>query len=91
MITAKARTASVTWSYSPGADEAPISISLQYQNNTFSDILNLQPTGSSTTVLAHLKPFVDYSVRVRASSVLGDGLWSTAKNFTTLTAGNLIV
>ena len=87
VIIPKVTTASVAWCYSPGADEAPTSITLHYWNSTFSSILNLQPGSSFFTVLTQLKPFAHYSVKVRASSVLGDGLWSTAMNFTTLAEG----
>lgn len=87
VIIPEATTATVVWCYSPGADEAPTSITLHYWNSTFSSILNLQPGSSFFTVLTQLKPFAHYSVTVRASSVLGVGLWSTAMNFTTLTEG----
>ncbi|XP_074611781.1 uncharacterized protein LOC141866213 isoform X2 [Acropora palmata] len=82
--TLKARTATVTWRYSPGANEFPTSFTLQYQNRTFSDIFSLQPGSSLSTVLTHLKPFADYNVTVKASSFLGAG--SRTRPFKTLTA-----
>lgn len=84
-----ARTATVTWSYSPGANEFPTSFTVQYQNRTFSDILSLKPGNSLSTVLTHLKPFADYNVTVKASSFLGDG--SSTRNIKTLTARMWIV
>lgn len=85
----KARTATVTWSYSPGANEFPTSFTVQYQNRTFSDILSLKPGNSLSTVLTHLKPFADYNVTVKASSFLGDG--SSTRNIKTLAARMWIV
>ena len=83
-----ARTALVTWtSYSPGEDEAPtINITLRYQNSTPPYHLVILPGSSSSQELTNLKPFSKYNVTVKASSVLGDGLWSSAVNFTTYTA-----
>ena len=83
-----ARTVLVTWtSYSPGEDEAPtIRITVRYQNSTPPYHLAILPGSSSSKELMNLKPFSKYSVTVMASSVLGDGLWSDAVNFTTLTA-----
>ena len=86
MVTA--RTALVTWTnYSPGEDEAPTtSITLRYQNNTSPYHLAILPGSPSSKELTNLKPFSKYNVTVMASSVLGDGLWSIAVTFETLTA-----
>ncbi|XP_015755647.1 PREDICTED: receptor-type tyrosine-protein phosphatase delta-like [Acropora digitifera] len=83
-----ARTALVTWtSYSPGEDEAStINITLRYQNSTPPYHLVILPGSSSSQELTNLKPFSKYNVTVMASSVLGDGLWSSAVTFTTYTA-----
>ncbi|XP_044164303.1 Down syndrome cell adhesion molecule-like protein 1 [Acropora millepora] len=83
-----ARTVLVTWpSYSPRDDEAPtISITVRYQNSTPPYHLVILPGHSWRKELTNLKPFSKYSVSVMASSVLGDGFWSNAVNFTTLTA-----
>ncbi|XP_067026815.1 uncharacterized protein [Acropora muricata] len=83
-----ARTALVTWTnYSPGEDEAPTtSITLRYQNNTSPYHLAILPGSPSSKELTNLKPFSKYNVTVMASSVLGDGLWSFAVTFETLTA-----
>ncbi|XP_068677363.1 uncharacterized protein [Montipora foliosa] len=83
VTTIRARTAIVTWSYTPGVDEAPVnSFTLQYQTYNFSRL----PGSSSSKELTNLKPYTSYSVTIKASSVLGDGFWSDAKNFTTTTA-----
>ncbi|XP_068725968.1 receptor-type tyrosine-protein phosphatase S-like isoform X2 [Montipora capricornis] len=83
VTTIGARTAIVTWSYTPGVDEAPVnSFTLQYQTHTFI----ILPGSSSRKELTNLKPCTSYSVTIKASSVLGDGFWSDAKNFTTATA-----
>ncbi|XP_015753443.1 PREDICTED: receptor-type tyrosine-protein phosphatase mu-like [Acropora digitifera] len=83
-----ARTALVTWtSYSPGEDEAPTTrITVQYQNSSSPSHLVILPGSSSSQELTNLKPFSKYNVTVKASSVLGDGLWSTTLTFETLTA-----
>ena len=82
------RTALVTWtSYSAGEDEAPtISITLRYQNSTPDYHLVILLGSSSSKELTYLKPFSKYNVTVMATSVLGDGLWSNAVTFETLTA-----
>lgn len=86
MVTA--RTAVVTWTnYSPGENEAPTtSITLRYQNSTSPYHLAIQPGSSSWKELINLKPFSKYNVTVMVSSVLGNGLWSNAVIFETLTA-----
>ena len=91
MVTAT--TALVTWSsYSPGEDEAPIiSITVRYQNSTPPYHLAILPGNSSSKELKNLKPFSKYNVTVMASSVLGDGLWSNAVTFVTLTASTFTV
>ena len=78
----------VTWtSYSPGQDEAPTTrITLRYQSSTSPYHLAILPGSSSSKELTNLKPFSKYNVTVMASSVLGDGLWSNAVTFETLTA-----
>ena len=79
----RARTALVTWSYTPGVDEAPVnSFTLQYGTYVFGGL----PGGSSRKELTNLKPYTSYSVKIKASSVLGGGFWSDAKSFTTATA-----
>ena len=83
----KARSTSVTWSYSPASDELSINeYTLQYQNGSFKGDITL-PGGSSSTDLINLKPYTYYSVRMMAKSALGEGLWSGLVNFTTKTAG----
>ncbi|XP_074611775.1 uncharacterized protein LOC141866211 isoform X2 [Acropora palmata] len=85
MVTA--RTALVTWtSYSPKADEAPTSIIVRYENSTPPYHLARLSGSSSRKELTNLKPFSKYNVTVKASSVLGDGLWSTTVTFETPTA-----
>ncbi|XP_067027637.1 uncharacterized protein [Acropora muricata] len=85
MVTA--RTALVTWAnYSPGDDEAPTSIIVRYENSTPPYHLAILPGSSSRKELTNLKPFSKYNVTVKASSVLGDGSWSTTVTFETLTA-----
>ena len=86
MVTA--RTALVTWTnYSHGEDEAPTTrITLRYQNSTSPYHLAILPRSSSRKELINLKPFSKYNVTVMVSSVLGDGLWSNAVTFETLTA-----
>jgi len=83
----KARSTTVTWSYSPGSDETPaVSFYLHYQNKSFND--NVPLSGSlSSKELIHLKPYTSYSIRMMAESVLGKGDWSGLINFTTATAG----
>ena len=84
-VTVQERTALVRVSYSPGADEAPTSITLQYQNSTFtSGLVNLQSGSSLVTRLTHLKPFADCNVTVKASSFFGVGL--STEPFKTSTA-----
>ncbi|XP_068725986.1 uncharacterized protein [Montipora capricornis] len=83
VTTIGARTAIVTWSYTPGVGEAPVnSFTLQYQTYTPSRL----PGSSSSKKLTNLKPYTSYTVKIKASSVLGSGFWSDAKNFTTATA-----
>ncbi|XP_044164304.1 uncharacterized protein LOC114948378 [Acropora millepora] len=86
MVTA--RTALVTWTnYSPGEDEAPTTrITVRYISCTSPYHLAILPGSSSRKELTNLKPFSKYNVTVMASSVLGDGLWSNAVTFETLTA-----
>ena len=86
MVTA--RTALVTWTnYSPGEDEAPTtSITLRYHNSTSPYHLAILQGSSSWKELTNLKPFSKYNVTVMVSSVLGNGLWSNAVIFKTLTA-----
>ncbi|XP_074611759.1 receptor-type tyrosine-protein phosphatase S-like isoform X4 [Acropora palmata] len=85
MVTA--RTVLVTWTnYSPGEDEAPTSITVRYRNSTSPYHLSILPGSPSSKELTNLKPFSNYSVTVMASSVLGNGLWSNAVTFKTLTA-----
>ena len=85
--TIDARSAVVTWSYSPGPDEMPItSFTLQYWNGTFTDDIPL-PGGVSRKQLINLKPFTSYSIRIMAVSVLGNGYWSNPLTaFKTLTS-----
>ncbi|XP_068677378.1 receptor-type tyrosine-protein phosphatase T-like isoform X4 [Montipora foliosa] len=83
VTTIGARTAIVTWSYTPGVGEAPVnSFTLQYQTYTPSRL----PGSSSSKKLTNLKPYTSYTVKIKASSVLGSGFWSDAKRFTTATA-----
>ena len=88
-----ARTALVTWTrYSPGEDETPITrITVQYQNSASPYHLVILTGSSSSKELTNLKPFSKYNVTVKASSVLGDGLWSTILTFETLTASKFII
>ena len=83
----KARSTSVTWSYSPGSDELSVDeYTLQYQYRSF--YYNITLAGSSSSEdLINLKPYTLYSVRVMAKSALGEGLWSDLVNFETKTAG----
>ena len=83
-----ARTALVTWTiYSPGEDEARTTrITVQYRNSTSAYHLVILPGSSSSKELTNLKPLSKYNVTVKASSVLGDGLWSNTVAFETLTA-----
>jgi len=85
MVTA--RTALVKWTnYSPGEDEAPTtSITLRYQSSTSPYHLAILLESSLRKKLINLKPFSRYNVTVMVSSVLGDGLWSNAVTFETLT------
>ena len=91
MVTA--RTALVTWTnYSPGEDEAPTTrITVRYQSSTSPYHLVILPGSSSSKELTNLKPFSKYNVTVMASSVLGDGLWSTILTFETLTASKFTI
>jgi len=57
----KARATTVTWSYSPGSDEAPIvSFYLHYQNKSFNDNITLSGSLSSKELI-HLKPYTSYT------------------------------
>ena len=80
-----ARIALVIWkSYSPGDDEAPIiRITVRYQSSTSPYQSAILPGTSFWKDLTNLKPFSKYNVTVMASSVLGDGLWSTTETFET--------
>ena len=81
----KARSALVTWSYNPGADEVPVTAyNLEYRNGTFAVNISLGAVLSKRII--NLKPYTAYSVRVLANSVLGKSLWSNFTNFTTKTA-----
>ena len=80
-----ARSTLVTWSYSPGADEMPVTAyNLEYRNSTSTDDITLRVILRKQII--NLKPYTAYSVRVLANSVLGKGLWSNFQNFTTKTA-----
>ena len=80
-----ARSTVVTWSYSPGADEMPVTAyNLEYRNSTSTDDITLGVVLSK--LLTNLKPYTPYSVRLVATSDLGKGLWSNFQNFTTGTA-----
>ena len=81
----KARSALVTWSYNPGADEVPVTAyNLEYRNSTFAENISLGAVLSKRII--NLKPYTAYSVRVLANSVLGKSLWSNFTNFTTKNA-----
>ena len=81
----KARSTSVTWSYSPGADEMPVTAyNLEYRNSTSTDDITLGVVFRE--LITNLKPYTPYSVRLVATSDLGKGLWSNFQNFTTGTA-----
>ena len=80
-----ARSTLVTWSYSPGADEMPVTAyNLEYRNSTSTEDISLGAVLRKQII--NLKPYTAYSVRVLANSVLGKGLWSNFQNFTTKTA-----
>ena len=80
-----ARSTVVTWSYSPGADEMPVTAyNLEYRNSTSTDDITLGVVLRKQII--NLKPYTAYSVRVLANSVLGKSLWSNFTNFTTKTA-----
>ena len=82
----KARSALVTWSYSPGVDEMPvIAYYLEYQNSSFKD--NMSLGGATSKQLMTLKPYTTYRVRLVAASLLGKGLWTKLVNFVTKTDG----
>ena len=82
---ANARSALVTWSYSLGADEMPVTAyNLEYRNSTHKDDISLGVVFRKQ--ISNLKPYTAYSVRLIATSVLGKGLWSNVQNFTTKTA-----
>ena len=82
----KARSALVTWSYSPGVDEMPvIAYYLEYQNSSFKD--NMSLGGATSKQLMTLKPYTTYRVRLVAASLLGKGLWTNLVNFVTKTDG----
>ena len=81
----KARSTSVTWSYSPGADEMPVTAyNLEYRNST--STLDIHFGHVLSKRIFNLRPYTAYSVRVLADSVLGKSLWSNFQNFTTKTA-----
>jgi len=83
----KARSTTVTWSYSPKSDEAPIvSFYLHYQNTSFNDDVTLSGAFKSKELI-NLKPYTSYSVRMMAESVLGRGVWGSFVNFNTSTDG----
>ena len=83
----KARSTSVTWSYSPASDELSVDkYTLQYQNGSFKGDITL-PGSLTSKDLINLKPYTSYSVRMMANSALGEGLWSDLVNFKTKTAG----
>ena len=80
-----ARSALVTWSYSPGGDEMPVTAyNLEYRNSSSIHDIPLGLVLSKR--IFYLKPYTAYSVRLIATSVLGKGLWSNFQNFTTKTA-----
>ena len=80
-----ARSTLVTWSYSPGGDEMPVTAyNLEYRNST--STLDIHLGLVLSTRIINLKPYTAYSVRVLANSVLGKSLWSNFTNFTTKTA-----
>ena len=80
-----ARSALITWSYSPGGDEMPVTAyNLEYRNSSSIDDIPLGLVLSKR--IFYLKPYTAYSVRLIATSVLGKGLWSDFQNFTTKTA-----
>ena len=79
------RSTLVTWSYSLGADEMPVTgYNLEYRNSTAIDDIYLGAVLKKEII--NLKPYTAYSVRLIATSVLGKGLWSNFQNFTTKTA-----
>ena len=81
----KARSTLVTWSYSPGVDEMPVTdYNLEYRNSTTIDDISLGAVLRKQII--NLKPYTAYSVRLIATSVLGKRLWSNFQNFTTKTA-----
>ena len=83
----KARSTTVTWSYSLGLDETSIvKFYLHYENKSFNDDVTLSGSLSSKRLI-NLKPYTSYSVRMMAESVLGKGNWSSLVTFTTSTAG----
>ena len=81
----KARSTLVTWSYNPGTVEMPVTAyNLEYRNSTSIDDISLGVVLRKQII--NLKPYTAYSVRLIATSVLGKGLWSNVRNFTTKTA-----
>ena len=81
----KARSTLVTWSYSPGVDEMPVTgYNLEYRNSTSIDDISLGAVLRKQII--NLKPYTAYSVRLIATSGLGKGLWSNFQNFRTKTA-----
>ena len=81
----KARSALVTWSYNPGADEMPVTTyNLEYRNSTSTEDISLGAVLSKRII--NLKPYTAYSVRLIANSVLGKSPWSNVQNFVTKTA-----
>ena len=78
----KARSALVTWSRSPRADEMPVTAyNLEYRNSTSTEDISLGTVLRKQII--NLKPYTAYSVRLIATSVLGVSLWSNFQNFTT--------
>ena len=81
----KARSTLVTWSYSPGVDEMPVTgYNLEYRNSTTIDDISLGAVLRKQII--NLTPYTSYSVRLIPTSALGKGLWSNFQNFTTKTA-----
>ncbi|XP_073227965.1 cell adhesion molecule DSCAM-like [Porites lutea] len=57
---------------------------LEYRNSTSIDDMSLEAVLRKQII--NLKPYTSYSVRLKATSVLGKGLWSNFQNFSTKTA-----
>ena len=80
-----ARSALVTWSYSRGVDEMPVTAyNLEFRNSTSIDDIPLAVVLRKQII--NLKPYTAYRVRLIATSVLGKGPWSNFRTFTTKTA-----